>query len=73
MAADLLTVKNLSISVLLDGGYRPVVKNLSFSVAKGSSVGIVGESGCGKSLTVSAILRLLPHPLARVDHGEMFF
>lgn len=56
----LLEVKNLNISFISDEEVLPVVKNVSFSLSKGQLLGIVGESGCGKSVTLMSILRLLP-------------
>ena len=56
----LLEVKNLNISFLSDDETLPVVKKVSFSLEKGKLLGIVGESGCGKSVTLMSILRLLP-------------
>lgn len=57
----LLEVENLSVS-LRDGEGRlvPVLENLSFSVQPAQTMALVGESGCGKSMTALAIMRLLP-------------
>jgi len=56
----LLDIKNLSINFnTLEGTIR-AVQGVGFSLEKGEIVGIVGESGCGKSVTVRSILRLLP-------------
>ncbi|PRB43800.1 ABC transporter ATP-binding protein [Arthrobacter sp. MYb23] len=57
MSADLLTVQGLSIAY----GPTAVVHDVSFSVAKGESLALIGESGSGKSTIAKAILRLLPH------------
>lgn len=56
----LLEVKNLNISFMSDDELLPVVKNVSFSLEKGKILGIVGESGCGKSVTLMSVLGLLP-------------
>lgn len=56
----LLTVDDLRIALNLDEGVLKAVDGVSFAVKKGSSLGIVGESGCGKSMTVQAIMRLSP-------------
>ena len=58
----LLTVEDLIISFPVDGSPVPVVRRASFTVAAGEFVGLVGESGCGKSLTALALLRLIPRP-----------
>ncbi|WP_309476673.1 ABC transporter ATP-binding protein [Arthrobacter sp. ISL-95] len=57
MSADLLTVESLSIAY----GPTAVVHDVSFSVAKGESLALIGESGSGKSTIAKAVLRLLPH------------
>ncbi len=57
----LLEVDNLSVSLRNGvGGLMPVIENLSFSVRPGQTMALVGESGCGKSMTALAIMRLLP-------------
>ena len=58
---NLLEVKNLSVSFKVHGVIYPAVSQLSFTLEEGEVLGIVGESGCGKSLTALAIPRLLPH------------
>ena len=60
MTALALEVDKLSVTLPTDSGAAPVVRNLSFRVAQGGTLGIVGESGCGKSMTALAIMRLLP-------------
>src|ERR1700744_3473852 len=56
-----LQVKNLSVSMIGDHNKLvPVLENLSFSVEAGQTAALVGESGCGKSMTALAIMRLLP-------------
>lgn len=55
-----LVVEKLSVSLQTDQGMAPIVRDLSFSVRKGATLGIVGESGCGKSMTALALMRLLP-------------
>lgn len=56
----LLEVKNLNIGFSVDEETLPVVQNVNFSLEKGKLLGIVGESGCGKSVTLMSVLRLLP-------------
>jgi peptide/nickel transport system ATP-binding protein len=60
MTQTALSVENLSITLNTDRGPAPIVRNLSFRVTQGGTLGIVGESGCGKSMTALAIMRLLP-------------
>jgi peptide/nickel transport system ATP-binding protein len=60
MTSPLLSVENLTVRLNTDRGLVPIVRDLSFSVSAGGSLGIVGESGCGKSMTALAVMRLLP-------------
>ena len=63
MAGPLLAVDGLSVAFpAADGRQVEVVRGLSFSIAPGEFLGLVGESGCGKSVTALAILRLVPEP-----------
>ena len=56
----LLSVRDLCVSFLSEDGWIQILKDVSLNVARGEVVGIVGESGCGKSLTALSILNLLP-------------
>ncbi|MEZ4578149.1 MAG: ATP-binding cassette domain-containing protein [Desulfobacterales bacterium] len=58
----LLTVKNLSVSFDTEEGPATAADQVDFQIMKGENVGLVGESGCGKSVTALAILRLIPSP-----------
>jgi peptide/nickel transport system ATP-binding protein len=62
-----LSVSNLTTSFLVDGGWQPVVKKVSFDVMPGETVAIVGESGSGKSVTSLSIMRLLARNSSRID------
>ena len=55
----LLYVKNLGIKFNTNDGVFKAVNNISFKINKGESIGIIGESGCGKSVTAMSILKLL--------------
>ncbi|RNL67471.1 ABC transporter ATP-binding protein [Zhongshania marina] len=71
---SLLSVQNLSVSILGDDGIaRELVSSISFDIAAGETLGLVGESGCGKSLTAMSILDLLPKPQASRSNGKVFF
>lgn len=69
----LLEVKNLSVSFDTYNGEVKAVRDISFYVNKGETLGIVGESGCGKSVTSKTINRLLKSPPARIAGGEILF
>lgn len=65
----LLDVKNLNISFLTKYGVVQAVDNVNFTVRKGETLGIVGESGCGKSVTSLSIMRLLPPKSSIIQEG----
>jgi peptide/nickel transport system ATP-binding protein/oligopeptide transport system ATP-binding protein len=69
----LLQVKNLSIRFNTDEGTVHAVDDLSFSIDKGKTLCIVGESGCGKSVTALSILRLIQSPPGEITCGEIWF
>jgi peptide/nickel transport system ATP-binding protein len=73
-AADiLLEVDKLITSFETDRGMLRAVDQVSFVVPRGKTVGIVGESGCGKSVTAMSIIRLLPQPAGRILGGQVRF
>ncbi len=69
--APVLSVENLTTSFLVDGAWKPVVRDISFSVAPGETVAIVGESGSGKSVTSLSIMRLLQKETSRIEGRVM--
>src|SRR5262245_42706928 len=69
----LLQVKNLSGEFATSRGTVRAVDKVSFSVGRGEMLALVGESGCGKSVTALAILRLLAKPAGRIVGGEVLF
>jgi len=70
---NLLEVDKLITSFDTDRGMLRAVAQVSFSVPRGKTVGIVGESGCGKSVTAMSIVRLLPQPAGRILGGQVMF
>jgi len=69
----ILEVKNLETSFFTEEGQVRAVDNVSFDVYKGKTLGIVGESGCGKSVTSLSIMRLIPNPPGRVVGGQILY
>ena len=69
----LLKVKNLVTRFYTEDGIVHAVNRVSFAVKKGESLAIVGESGCGKSVTALSIMGLVPSPPGKVEDGEIFF
>lgn len=69
----LLEVRNLTVAVRQGDSWLDLVKGISFILKQGKTLGIVGESGCGKSVTVQAIMRLLPQPDIKICSGEILY
>ncbi|MCH2099789.1 MAG: ABC transporter ATP-binding protein, partial [Pseudomonadales bacterium] len=67
--APILEVGNLAVEFDTYGGTVQAVRGVSFSVPRGKTLGIVGESGCGKSVTVQALMGLIPSPPGRITSG----
>ncbi len=70
---NLLEIRNLSISIGDKENGFEVVSDVSISVPKGKIIGIVGESGCGKTITALSVMKLLPDPPAKITGGEIVF
>lgn len=69
----LLEVTDLTVSFTTDDGTFRAVEGVSFHVSPGEIVGLVGESGCGKSVTALSLLRLVPSPPGRIESGRILF
>ena len=69
----LLSVRDLVTTFLTDRSAIRAVDGVSFDVAEGATVGLVGESGCGKSVTSLSILRLVPEPPGKIESGAIVF
>ena len=68
-----LEIKDLRVSFSSEGRKVEVVSGVSLSVPRGRIVGVVGESGCGKTVTALSIMRLIPEPPGRIEGGEILF
>ncbi|MCG1022671.1 ABC transporter ATP-binding protein [Sutcliffiella horikoshii] len=68
-----LQVKDLHVSFTTYGGEVKAVRGVSFDLHKGETLAIVGESGCGKSVTSQSIMRLIPEPPGRITQGSVLF
>ena len=69
---DVLKIKNLSIEYRMDDAIVKAVNDVSFSIQKGHSLGLVGETGAGKTTTALAALKLVPSPVGVVTNGEVY-
>jgi oligopeptide transport system ATP-binding protein len=72
-AEKLLTVRDLSTHFFTPDGVVQAVDEVSFELGYGETLGLVGESGCGKSVTALSIARLVPNPPGRIVSGEVVF
>jgi oligopeptide/dipeptide ABC transporter ATP-binding protein len=73
MSEHLLEIKNLSTSFFMETGVAKAVDDVSFHIDKGEMLGLVGESGCGKSVTALSILRLVQSPPGKIVQGNILF
>ncbi len=72
-SSTLLEVRNLKVDFRTRNGIAHVLDGIEFSLSKGEILGIVGESGCGKSMTALAIMGLIPSPPGKVAGGEIVY
>ena len=70
---ELLKAKNLKTHFFTHEGTVKAVNGISFEIKLGETLGLVGESGCGKSVTALSIMRLIPHPPGKIVSGEIYF
>ena len=71
--APLLSVKNLVVTFATDDGRFTAAEDIWLHIDRGESVGLVGESGCGKSVTALSLTRLIPSPPGTIESGEVLF
>jgi len=70
---NLLEVKNLKTHFYTEDGIIPAVDGVDFTLKPGQTLGIVGESGCGKSITSMSVMRLIPNPPGKIVGGQIIF
>src|SRR4030043_257706 len=69
----LLRIRDLHTYFFLDEGVLKAVDGIDLDLREGETLGIVGESGCGKSVTALSILQLIPSPTGKIVKGEIYF
>lgn len=72
-SSKLLEVKNLKTYFFTEEGVVKAVNDVSFEVGEGETLGLVGESGCGKSVTSLSIMKLIPNPPGKIISGQILF
>ena len=73
MSEPLLRIENLTTQFHTDDGTVNAVNGISYSLMEGETIGVVGESGCGKSVHALSVMRLIPIPPGEIVDGEVFF
>ena len=73
MGDSVLQVKELAVSFAVEAGKFRAVDGISFELGQGEILGLVGESGCGKSVTALSLLRLIPSPPGKIESGEILW
>ena len=73
MEKPLIEIRDLHTQFFTDEGLARAVDGVSYTVGRGETLGVVGESGCGKSVTALSILRLIPDPPGKIVDGQILF
>ena len=71
--SSLLEIKNLTTRFYTQDGVVKAVNGISYALEEGETLGIVGESGCGKSVSMLSVMRLIPDPPGKIEDGEVIF
>lgn len=71
MSEPLLVIRNLKVNFYTYAGVVRALDGINLRIRKGETLGLVGETGCGKSVTSLAIMRLVPDPPGKIDEGEI--
>ena len=73
MGSQLLDIENLQTHFYVRGQVAKAVDDVSLEIQAGQTLGLVGESGCGKSVTAHSIIRLIPDPPGKIVSGRILF
>lgn len=72
MSEPLLEIKNLKVEFDVRDGIVHAVDGVTFTINRGETLGVIGESGCGKSITAKTVMRMVPHP-GKIPEGEILY
>ena len=72
MSNFLLSINNLNVEFTAKGKKIKVLSDVSFNLGYGETLGIVGESGCGKSMTALSIMNMIPNPPGIISSGSIY-
>ena len=70
---NLLSIRNLTTHFFTEAGVVKAVQDVSFDIPRGKTLAVVGESGCGKSVTAMSVMRLIPWPPGKIIDGQILF
>ena len=73
MTTELLNIKDLKVHFQTPRGTVKALNGVNLTMSKGDITGLIGETGCGKTVTALSIMRLLPIPPAKIVNGRIFF
>jgi peptide/nickel transport system ATP-binding protein len=73
MTETLLSIQNLYVNYKIFEGTLKVLNGVNLELGQGEKIGLIGETGCGKTTTMKSILRILPQPPAIIQGGKIFF
>ena len=69
----LLEIKDLETSIKIENKWYPTIDQISLNLEKNEILGVVGESGCGKSILNKSVIRLLPDRISKITNGKVIF
>lgn len=72
MDSYLLEIKDLETSIKIENEWYPTIDQISFKIKSNEILGIVGESGCGKSILNKSIVKLLPEKISKITQGKLY-
>ena len=71
--STMVEIEDLYVNFYTQAGVVKALDGVAFSIMKGETLGLVGETGCGKSVTANCVMRLIPIPPGKIEKGHIFF